>query len=79
MPEKIKAKKRHVLVDTEGLLLFAILHVAGIQDRDGGILLMAALLTAYPKRLKLYADGGYLGPKFLQALNKIRKKLKLKS
>jgi transposase len=58
-------------------LLFAILHAADIQDRDGGILLMAALLKAYPGLLKLYADGGYQGPKFLQALKKIRRKIKI--
>src|SRR5262249_21441952 len=39
--KKIKGKKRHVLVDTLGLLLHAIVHPADIQDRDGGILLLA--------------------------------------
>ena len=36
--KKIKGKKRHILVDTVGLLLHAIVHPADIQDRDGGIL-----------------------------------------
>ena len=36
--KKIKGKKRHVLVDTVGLLLHAVVHPADIQDRDGGIL-----------------------------------------
>src|SRR5271163_1590260 len=35
--KKIKGKKRHILVDTRGLLLIAIVHSAGIQDRDGGV------------------------------------------
>ena len=39
--KKIKGKKRHVLVDTQGLLMQAIVHAADIQDRDGGVLLMA--------------------------------------
>jgi transposase len=56
-------------------LLFAILHAADIQDRDGGILLMTALLKAYPGLMKLYADGGYQGPKFSEALKKIRRKI----
>jgi len=56
-------------------MLFAILHAADIQDRDGGILLMTALLKAYPGLMKLYADGGYQGPKFSEALNKIRRKI----
>jgi putative transposase len=33
--KKIKNKKRHVLVDTQGLLMEAIVHAADIQDRDG--------------------------------------------
>ena len=33
---------RHISVDTEGLLLCAIVHAADIQDRDGGIMLIAA-------------------------------------
>ena len=37
----IKGKKRYILVDTLGLLLHAIVHSAGIQDRDGAILLLA--------------------------------------
>ena len=55
-------KKRHVLVDTQGLLMHAIVHSADIQDRDGGALLMASLFGAFPFLVKLYADGGYQGP-----------------
>ena len=46
--EKIKGKKRHLLVDTLGLLLHAIVHPADIQDRDGRILLLATLFGMYP-------------------------------
>jgi len=42
----------------------AIVHAADIQDRDGGVLLMATLFGMYPFLLKLYADAGYQGPKF---------------
>ena len=48
----------------------AIVHGAGIQDRDGGTLLMASLFGLYPFLLKLYADGGYQGPEFKRALKK---------
>ena len=41
--KKIKGKKRHLLVDTLGLLLHAVVHPAHIQDRDGGILLLATM------------------------------------
>src|SRR5262245_17468337 len=69
--KKIKGKKRHVLVDTLGLLLHAIVHPADIQDRDGGILLLATLFGMYPFLKKLFADGGYQGPDFQKALAKI--------
>ena len=35
--KKINGKKRHILVDTEGLLLHAVVHPADVQERDGGI------------------------------------------
>src|SRR5579864_8446929 len=38
-----KGKKRHILVDTLDLLLHAIVHSAGIQDRDGGIALLETM------------------------------------
>jgi Transposase DDE domain len=59
---EIKGKKRHILVDTLGLLLHAIVHPADIQDRDGGILLLATLFGMYPFLKTLFADGGYQGP-----------------
>jgi transposase len=69
--KKIKGKKRHVLVDTQGLLIDAIVHAADIQDRDGGVLLMATLFGLYPFLLKLYADAGYQGPKFQTGLARV--------
>ena len=54
-----------------GLLLHAIIHPADIQDRDGGILLLATLFGMYPFLKKLFADAGYQGPKFQTALAKI--------
>ena len=69
--KKIKGKKRHVLVDTQGLLMQAIVHAADIQDRDGGVLLMGTLFGLYPFLLKLYADSGYQGPKFQAGLRAV--------
>src|SRR5215475_4246991 len=60
----IKGKKRHVLVDTLGLLLHAIVHPADIQDRDGGILLLATLFGMYPFLQTLFADAAYQGQQF---------------
>jgi hypothetical protein len=49
----------------------AIVHAADVQDRDGGVLLMATLFGLYPFLLKLYADAGYQGPKFQQGLARV--------
>jgi transposase len=75
--KKIKGKKRHLLVDTQGLLLCAIIHAADIQDRDGGLLLMGAVFGLYPFLLKLYADSGYQGPKFADGLKRVCRHLNL--
>jgi transposase len=69
---EIKGKKRHILVDTVGLLLHAIVHPADIQDRDGGVLVVATLFGMFPFLKKLFADSGYQGPKFAKALAKVR-------
>jgi transposase len=69
--KKIKGKKRHILVDTQGLLIHAIVHAADIQDRDGGVFVMATMFGMYPFLMKLYADGGYQGPLFRRAVAKI--------
>ena len=55
--KKVAGKKRHILVDTLGLLLHAIVHPADIQDRDGGVLLLSTLFGMYPFLVKLFADA----------------------
>ena len=55
---------RHILVDTLGLLLHALVTAADIQDRDGGILLMSTLFGQFPFLRKLFADSAYTGPIF---------------
>ena len=70
--KKINGKKRHILVDTQGLLMHAIVHAADIQDRDGGAMLMATLFGAFPFLSRLFADGGYQGPQFKAAMQRIR-------
>jgi transposase len=67
----IKGKKRHILVDMQGLLLHADVHSADIQDRDGGIALLATLFGQFPFLCKLIADSAYGGPIFQGALTKL--------
>jgi hypothetical protein len=50
--------------------MHALVHAADIQDRDGGVMVMATLFGLHPFLLKLYADGGYQGPGFQKGLQK---------
>jgi transposase len=64
----IKGRKRHLLTDTNGLLVAAIVHAADIQDRDGAPELIKSMRTSYPWLRHVFADGGYAGPKLEAAL-----------
>ena len=66
-----------MLVDTLGLLLYAIVHSANTQDRDGGIALLTALAERFPLLAKLFADGAYQGPQFRAGVAKVRPGLAL--
>jgi hypothetical protein len=48
----------------QGLLLHTIVHSAGIQDRDGGISLLATLFGQFPFLAKLFGDSAYAGSFF---------------
>jgi transposase len=69
--KKVSGVKRHILVDTEGLLMHAVVHPADIQDRDGGLLVLSSMFGLFPFVEKLFADGGYQGPRFRQALAQV--------
>lgn len=57
----MSGRKRHILVDTEGLLLKAVVHAADIQDRDGGKLVLAKITAGFPRLRHLWVDAGYRG------------------
>lgn len=57
--KKIKGRKRHALVDTDGRGLVLEPHPANIQDRDGGGPLLRASRTLYPFITRAFADTGY--------------------
>ena len=62
--KKIKGKKRHILVDTLGLLLSAAVHPADIQDRDGAALVLdSGTRASFPFIVRIFADAGYQGPR----------------
>lgn len=59
--KKINGRKRHLLVDTLGLVLKAKVHAADIADREGARLLLAPLRGMFPRLRHLWADMGYRG------------------
>jgi len=66
--KKIKGRKRHILTDTLGLLVGFVVHSAGIQDRDGALIVLDEVADTHPTLRHLFADGGYAGPKLKEAL-----------
>jgi transposase len=56
-------------------LIHALVHAADVQDRDGGALVTATLFGAFPFLLKLFADGGYQGPEFRNAVASVLKQV----
>ncbi len=59
--KKVKGRKRHLLVDTEGLVLWAKVHSADVMDRDGIKLLLEGASTRFPRLEQLWLDSGYNG------------------
>jgi transposase len=59
--KRINGRKRHIAVDTGGLLLAVIVTIAGIQDRDAAARLLALLRTRFSTISLVWADGGYTG------------------
>jgi transposase len=59
--KRVNGRKRHLAVDTGGLLLAVVVTVAGIQDRDGAPRLLAALRAKFSTIGLVWADGGYAG------------------
>ncbi len=57
--KKVKGRKRHILVDTMGLLL--IVHTANIQDRDGAKQVLEKVTGTLSRLNLIWADGGYTG------------------
>jgi hypothetical protein len=59
--QKVKGTKRHLLVDTLGLLLCVVVHPTPVQDRAGAKLLLDQACGLFPRLRLLWADGGYAG------------------
>jgi putative transposase len=63
--KQIKGRKRHLLVDTLGLLLMVVVTVASVSDQAGARAVMAATKPKMPRLRKIWADAGYKGRDFI--------------
>jgi transposase len=59
--KRVNGRKRHIAVDTGGLLLAVVVTVAGLQDRDAAHRLLTALRARFATITLVWADGGYTG------------------
>ncbi len=57
--KRLKGRKIHALVDTEGLPMRVVVHSAGMQDRDGAALVLARIRNRFPWLELIWADAGY--------------------
>lgn len=57
----MKGRKRHLLVDTLGLIWGLVVHAADVQDRDGAKLLLEGSCGRFSRLKLIWADGGYAG------------------
>jgi transposase len=70
-PKKVTGRKRHVLVDTLGLLLNVVVHSAAMQDRDGALLVLNRRTRRFfPFVECIFADAAYQGAKTAAAIAK---------
>lgn len=57
----MNGRKRHIVVDTIGMILAVVIHAGNVQDRDGAKLVIAKLAGLFPRLRLIWADGGYAG------------------
>jgi transposase len=59
--KKTNGRKRHLVVDTIGLMLALVITAASLQDRDGGRIVTEDAVEGHRRLTKVWADGGYAG------------------
>ena len=70
--KKIKGRKRHVLVDTMGLLLGVEITPADTPERKGALALLGRVLVWFTWLRRMWVDGGYTGEAFAESVKEIR-------
>ncbi len=64
----VKGHKRHIIVDTLGLLLEVVVSAANMSEKAGAKLLLEKSEGQFPRLEKIFADGGYDGKDFIAAV-----------
>jgi transposase len=73
--KRIKGRKRHLIVNTLGLILGVLVTKASMPEREGAQTLLTRILGWFDWLRLLWVDGGYAGPDFAQWVRTIRPKL----
>jgi len=76
--KNVNGRKRHLIVDTLGLLVAVVVHSAAMGEREGAKLVAQKLQHAYTRLVVLWADQGYSGEPFATWLWALRKYRRLK-
>jgi putative transposase len=75
--KKVKGIKRHIIVDTLGLILAVVIQSASVQDRDGAINVIDKLTENWKKIIKIFADSGYRGELIETVKNRFKIELEI--
>ncbi len=72
--KKVKGRKRHVLVDSLGLLMVVVVHAAGVSETAGVRTVLAELIGRWWRMKLIWLDGGYKGSlsEWIKALERWR-------
>lgn len=71
--KRIKGIKRHIIVDTLGMVLAVVIQSASVQDRDGAMDVIDRLFETWNSIIKIFADNGYRGA----LIEKVKVKFKI--
>ena len=75
--KKINGRKRHIMVDTMGMVIAVVVHEASIQDRDGAKLVFEKFKQGFTRLKLIWADGGYAGKLIEWTRENIKRKLEI--
>lgn len=67
--KQVKGRKRHLLVDTLGLVVMVVVTAANVNDRDEARCLLERLYQIrqrFPRLVRIWVDGGYSGEEFIR-------------